>query len=90
MSTIDEVPAVKHRAKCSIGGHNVIAGDSETACRLPEASSQNTAALYGNDIATISGHPPKFARMQGPFPASAAFSCTLTMKGFTPGDAIDA
>ena len=61
-----------------------------TACRSPAASSPNTAALVGNDLATFPDFPAEIRAPAGTLPGVSGFQIHFSSNDiYTPGDAPD-
>jgi len=63
MSTLIEVPPVKHKREVLDQAVIRFAGDSGDGMQITGNQFTNTAALYGNDIATFPDYP---AEIRGP------------------------
>ena len=90
MSTLVEVPPVK--SKREVLDHAVIrfAGDSGDGMQITGSQFTNTAALYGNDIATFPDYPAEIRAPAGTIPGVSGFQLHFSSNEvFTPGDAID-
>jgi 2-oxoglutarate/2-oxoacid ferredoxin oxidoreductase subunit alpha len=90
MSTLAEVPPVK--TKREVIEHAVIrfAGDSGDGMQITGSQFTNTAALYGNDIATFPDYPAEIRAPAGTIPGVSGFQLHFSSNEVhTPGDAID-
>jgi 2-oxoglutarate ferredoxin oxidoreductase subunit alpha len=90
MSTLIEVPPVK--AKREVLDQAVIrfAGDSGDGMQITGSQFTNTAALYGNDIATFPDYPAEIRAPAGTIPGVSGFQLHFSSNEvYTPGDAID-
>jgi len=83
MSTLAEVPPVKHKREVLDQAVIRFAGDSGDGMQITGSQFTNTAALYGNDIATFPDYPAEIRAPAGRSPVSAAFSCTSPRMRFT-------
>jgi len=89
MSTLAEVPPVKSR---EVIEQAVIrfAGDSGDGMQITGNQFTNTAALYGNDIATFPDYPAEIRAPAGTIPGVSGFQLHFSSNEvYTPGDAID-
>src|SRR3979490_2085055 len=89
MSTLAEVPPVKNR---EVLDQAVIrfAGDSGDGMQITGSQFTNTAALYGNDIATFPDYPAEIRAPAGTIPGVSGFQLHFSSNEvYTPGDAID-
>src|SRR5256886_16991515 len=90
MSTLIEVPPVKHKREVLDQAVIRFAGDSGDGMQITGNQFTNTAALYGNDIATFPDYPAEIRAPAGTIPGVSAFQLPFSSKeGYTPGDAID-
>src|SRR5260221_6285705 len=89
MSTLAEVRRVKIR---EVIEQAVIrcAGDSGDGMQITGNQFTNTAALYGNDIATFPDYPAEIRAPAGTIPGVSGFQLHFSSNEvYTPGDAID-
>jgi len=89
MSTLAEVPPVKTK---EVIEQAVIrfAGDSGDGMQITGNQFTNTAALYGNDIATFPDYPAEIRAPAGTIPGVSGFQLHFSSNEvYTPGDAID-
>jgi 2-oxoglutarate ferredoxin oxidoreductase subunit alpha len=89
MSTLAEVPPVKIK---EVIDQAVIrfAGDSGDGMQITGNQFTNTAALYGNDIATFPDYPAEIRAPAGTIPGVSGFQLHFSSNEvYTPGDAID-
>ena len=89
MSTLAEVPPVKSK---EVIEQAVIrfAGDSGDGMQITGNQFTNTAALYGNDIATFPDYPAEIRAPAGTIPGVSGFQLHFSSNEvYTPGDAID-
>src|SRR5947209_14786829 len=91
MSTLAEVPPVKHRREVLDRAVIRFAGDSGDGMQITGSQFTTTAALYGNDIATFPDYPAEIRAPAGTIPGVSGFQLHFSSNEvFTPGDAIDA
>jgi 2-oxoglutarate ferredoxin oxidoreductase subunit alpha len=89
MSTLAEIPPVKIK---EVIEQAVIrfAGDSGDGMQITGNQFTNTAALYGNDIATFPDYPAEIRAPAGTIPGVSGFQLHFSSNEvYTPGDAID-
>src|SRR4029077_7004614 len=87
-TTITEVPRRKREVidKACIR----FCGDSGDGMQITGSQFTNTAALYGNDIATFPDYPAEIRAPAAPIPGVSGFQLHFSAnEGYTPGDAID-
>jgi len=90
MSTLIEVPPVKHRREVLDQAVIRFAGDSGDGMQITGSQFTNTAALYGNDIATFPDYPAEIRAPAGTIPGVSGFQLHFSSNEvYTPGDAID-
>ncbi|HEV1992962.1 MAG TPA: 2-oxoacid:acceptor oxidoreductase subunit alpha [Candidatus Acidoferrum sp.] len=90
MSTLAEVPPVKHRLEVLDQAVIRFAGDSGDGMQITGNQFTNTAALYGNDIATFPDYPAEIRAPAGTIPGVSGFQLHFSSNEVhTPGDAID-
>src|SRR6266481_3027323 len=90
MSTLAEVPPVKHRREVIERAVIRFAGDSGDGMQITGNQFTNTAALYGNDIATFPDYPAEIRAPAGTIPGVSGFQLHFSSNEvYTPGDAID-
>jgi 2-oxoglutarate/2-oxoacid ferredoxin oxidoreductase subunit alpha len=90
MSTLIEVPAVKHKKEVLDQAVIRFAGDSGDGMQITGNQFTNTAALYGNDIATFPDYPAEIRAPAGTIPGVSGFQLHFSSNEvYTPGDAID-
>ncbi len=90
MSIVSEIPLSK--AKREVLDQSVIrfAGDSGDGMQITGSQFTNTAALYGNDIATFPDYPAEIRAPAGTIPGVSGFQLHFSSNEiYTPGDAID-
>src|SRR6201984_2767068 len=91
MSTLAEVPP-STKTKREVIERAVIrfAGDSGDGMQITGSQFTNTAALYGNDIATFPDYPAEIRAPAGTIPGVSGFQLHFSSNEvYTPGDAID-
>ena len=90
MSTLIEVPPVKHKREVLDQAVIRFAGDSGDGMQITGNQFTNTAALYGNDIATFPDYPAEIRAPAGTIPGVSGFQLHFSSNEvYTPGDAID-
>ncbi|HET8925659.1 MAG TPA: 2-oxoacid:acceptor oxidoreductase subunit alpha [Candidatus Acidoferrum sp.] len=90
MSTLAEVPPVKHKREVIDQAVIRFAGDSGDGMQVTGNQFTNTVALYGNDIATFPDYPAEIRAPAGTIPGVSGFQLNFSSSEVhTPGDAID-
>jgi 2-oxoglutarate ferredoxin oxidoreductase subunit alpha len=90
MSTLAEVPPVKNKREVLDRAVIRFAGDSGDGMQITGSQFTNTAALYGNDIATFPDYPAEIRAPAGTIPGVSGFQLHFSSNEvYTPGDAID-
>jgi len=90
MSTLAEVPPVKTKREVIERAVIRFAGDSGDGMQITGSQFTNTAALYGNDIATFPDYPAEIRAPAGTIPGVSGFQLHFSSNEvYTPGDAID-
>src|SRR5438094_9336768 len=90
MSTLAEVPPVKNKREVLDQAVIRFAGDSGDGMQITGSQFTNTAALYGNDIATFPDYPAEIRAPAGTIPGASGFQLHFcSNEVYTPGDAID-
>ena len=90
MSTLAEVPLVKSKKEVIEQAVIRFAGDSGDGMQITGNQFTNTAALYGNDIATFPDYPAEIRAPAGTIPGVSGFQLHFSSNEvYTPGDAID-
>src|SRR5213080_2783779 len=90
MSTLAEVPPVKNKREVLDQAVIRFAGDSGDDMQITGSQFTNTAALYGNDIATFPDYPAEIRAPAGTIPGVSGFQLHFSSNEvYTPGDAID-
>jgi 2-oxoglutarate ferredoxin oxidoreductase subunit alpha len=90
MSTLAEVPPVKSKREVLDQAVIRFAGDSGDGMQITGNQFTNTAALYGNDIATFPDYPAEIRAPAGTIPGVSGFQLHFSSNEvYTPGDAID-
>src|SRR6266705_1773191 len=91
MSTLAEVPPVRHKREVIDRAVIRFAGDSGDGMQITGSQFTNTVALYGNDIATFPDYPAEIRAPAGTIPGVSGFQLHFSSNEvYTPGDAIDA
>src|SRR5579862_6318982 len=88
-TTITEVPRRKREVidKACIR----FCGDSGDGMQITGSQFTNTAALYGNDLATFPDYPAEIRAPAGTLPGVSGFQIQFSSSDvFTPGDSVDA
>src|SRR5436853_7917573 len=73
MSTLAEVPPVKHKREVLDQAVIRFAGDSGDGMQITGSQFTNTAALYRNDIATFPDYPAEISAPAGTLPGVSGF-----------------
>src|SRR5712692_8192185 len=90
MSTLAEVPPVKHKREVIEQAVIRFAGDSGDGMQVTGNQFTNTVALYGNDIATFPDYPAEIRAPAGTVPGVSGFQLNFSSSEIhTPGDAVD-
>src|SRR5258708_35661511 len=90
MTTLAEVPPVKHKREMLDQAAIRFAGDSGDGMQITGNQFTNTAALYGNDIATFPDYPAEIRAPAGTIPGVSGFQLHFSSKeDYTDGGAID-
>src|SRR5216117_3554930 len=90
MSTLAEVPPVKNKREVLDQAVIRFAGDSGDGMQITGSQFTNTAALYGNDIATFPDYPAEIRAPAGTIPGVSGFQLHFSSNEvYTPGDAVD-
>src|ERR1700756_3153746 len=87
-TTITEVP----RRKRQVIDRAVIrfCGDSGDGMQISGSQFTNTAALYGNDLATFPDYPAEIRAPAGTLPGVSGFQIQFSSTDvYTPGDSVD-
>src|SRR5260370_40282616 len=89
MYTLAEVPPVKNQRQVLDQAAIRFARDSGDGMQIPGSQFTNTAALYGNDIATFPDYPAEIRAPAGTIPGGSGFQLHFSSNEvYTPGDAI--
>src|SRR6266852_7419990 len=90
MATSTEVPQ-GHKKKETIERAVVrFGGDSGDGMQITGSQFTNTAALFGNDLATFPDFPAEIRAPAGTLPGVSGFQVNFAATDvFTPGDAVD-
>src|ERR1700693_5983405 len=90
MSTLAEIPSVKHQREVIERAVIRFAGDSGDGMQITGNQFTNTVALYGNDIAPFPDYPAEIRAPAGTIPGVSGFQLHFSSNEVhTPGDAID-
>src|SRR5258706_11719179 len=90
MSTLAEVPPVKHKREVIDQAVIRFAGDSGDGMQITGNQFTNTVALYGNDLATFPDYPAEIRAPAGTLPGVSGFQIQFSSSDvFTPGDSVD-
>src|SRR3984893_15052185 len=90
MSTLAEVPPVKHKREVLDRAVIRFAGDSGDGMQITGSQFTNTAALYGNDIATFPDFPAESRAPAGTLPGVSGYQLHFASSDvFTPGESVD-
>src|SRR6059036_412786 len=90
MSTLAEVPPVKNKREVLDQAVIRFAGDSGDGMQITGSQFTNTAALYGNDIATFPDFPAEIRAPAGTLPGVSGFQINFSSRDvYTPGDVVD-
>jgi 2-oxoglutarate ferredoxin oxidoreductase subunit alpha len=90
MSTLTDVPAGKLKREVIEQAVIRFAGDSGDGMQVTGSQFTNTAAMYGNDIATFPDYPAEIRAPAGTVPGVSGFQLNFSSgEVHTPGDAVD-
>src|SRR5690349_23584849 len=90
MATITDAVETKHRRQVIDRAVVRFCGDSGDGMQITGSQFTNTAALYGNDIATFPDYPAEIRAPAGTIPGVSGFQLHFSSNEvYTPGDAID-
>src|SRR5271169_2358154 len=91
MSTVTEVPLNKPKREVLDQAVIRFAGDSGDGMQITGNQFTNTAAIYGNDIATFPDYPAEIRAPAGTVPGVSGFQLNFSSSEVhTPGDSVDA
>jgi len=94
MATVTGIPeAISGKSKREVLERAVIrfCGDSGDGMQITGNQFTNTAALYGNDLATFPDYPAEIRAPAGTLPGVSGFQVQFSSSDiYTPGDAVDA
>ncbi len=94
MATLTQTPPVerrKHQREVLDRAVVRFCGDSGDGMQITGSQFTNTAALYGNDLATFPDFPAEIRAPAGTLPGVSGFQVHFSSTDvFTPGDAVDA
>src|ERR1044072_431847 len=90
MATTREVPP-SHKKKETIEQAVIrFCGDSGDGMQITGSQFTNTAALFGNDLATFPDFPAEIRAPAGTLPGVSGFQINFSSRDvYTPGDAVD-
>ena len=87
MATIETLPRKKETLDQAVIR---FAGDSGDGMQITGSQFTNTAALFGNDLATFPDFPAEIRAPAGTLPGVSGFQINFSSRDvFTPGDAVD-
>src|SRR5438094_7029317 len=90
MSTLAEVPPVKNKREVLDQAVIRFAGDSGDGMQITGSQFTNTAAVFGNDLATFPDFPAEIRAPAGTLPGVSGFQINFSSRDvYTPGDAVD-
>ena len=90
MATFTEIPLPKNKPEVIDQAVIRFAGDSGDGMQITGSQFTNTAALYGNDIATFPDYPAEIRAPAGTLPGVSGFQLHFSSNDvYTPGDAVD-
>jgi 2-oxoglutarate/2-oxoacid ferredoxin oxidoreductase subunit alpha len=91
MSTVTELPLNKPKREVLDQAVIRFAGDSGDGMQITGNQFTNTAAIYGNDIATFPDYPAEIRAPAGTVPGVSGFQLNFSSSEVhTPGDSVDA
>src|SRR5215469_6845496 len=90
MATITEPVVAKHKRQLIDRAVIRFCGDSGDGMQITGSQFTNTAALYGNDLATFPDYPAEIRAPAGTLPGVSGFQVQFSSGDvYTPGDAVD-
>jgi 2-oxoglutarate ferredoxin oxidoreductase subunit alpha len=90
MATATETPSVNRRRETLDQAVIRFAGDSGDGMQITGSQFTNTAALFGNDLATFPDFPAEIRAPAGTLPGVSGFQINFSSRDvYTPGDAVD-
>src|ERR1700732_3275604 len=90
MSTLAEVPPVKHKRQVLDRAVIRFAGDSGDGMQITGSQFTATTALFGNDLATFPDYPAEIRAPAGTLPGVSGFQIQFSSTDvYTPGDSVD-
>src|SRR5690349_23608223 len=90
MATITDAVETKHRRQVIDRAVVRFCGDSGDGMQISGSQFTNTAALYGNDLATFPDYPAEIRAPAGTLPGVSGFQVQFSSSDvYTPGDAVD-
>src|ERR1043165_2662550 len=91
MATSTEVPPSQKKKETIEQAVIRFCGDSGDGMQITGSQFTNTAALYGNDLATFPDYPAEIRAPAGTLPGVSGFQVHFASTDvYTPGDAVDA
>jgi 2-oxoglutarate/2-oxoacid ferredoxin oxidoreductase subunit alpha len=90
MATITDAVETKHKRQVIDRAVVRFCGDSGDGMQISGSQFTNTAALYGNDLATFPDYPAEIRAPAGTLPGVSGFQVQFSSSDvYTPGDAVD-
>src|ERR1700733_7892880 len=90
MATITDAVTPKHKRQLLDRAVIRFCGDSGDGMQISGSQFTNTAALYGNDLATFPDFPAEIRAPAGTLPGVSGFQVQFSSTDvYTPGDAVD-
>ena len=90
MATITDAVESKHKRQVIDRAVIRFCGDSGDGMQISGSQFTNTAALYGNDLATFPDYPAEIRAPAGTLPGVSGFQVQFSASDvYTPGDAVD-
>ncbi len=90
MATITDAVTTKHKREVIDRAVLRFAGDSGDGMQISGNQFTNTAALYGNDLATFPDYPAEIRAPAGTLPGVSGFQIQFSSHDvYTPGDTVD-
>src|ERR1700730_10927355 len=90
MATITDAVESKHKRQVIDRAVIRFCGDSGDGMQISGSQFTNTAALYGNDLATFPDYPAEIRAPAGTLPGVSGFQVQFSSSDvYTPGDAVD-
>src|SRR6202166_3548550 len=90
MATITDAVESKHKRQVIDRSVIRFCGDSGDGMQISGSQFTNTAALYGNDLATFPDYPAEIRAPAGTLPGVSGFQVQFSSSDvYTPGDSVD-